>query len=179
MKIAKKQKGFTLMEMIVSLTIFIMITTIVIANFKLNNTSRQVRFDAQDFQSVLRKAQLMSLFGRTISNNVVPIGGYGIHIEQCLTPICSYFMFADLDGELDYDSGEELPGERHFFSPNTIVDSLNETPMDIVFKPPRPFVCMNGKCEGYTDIVISIKQKNTNIQNKVIINPISGRISIE
>ena len=179
--ITKKQLGFTLAELLVSISIFIMITTIVLADFKSNSRSQQVKFNAQDLSSVIRKAQFMSQFGRTTEHNgnVVPIGGYGVYITQCATPPCEYLIFADYDGELDYDIGEEVAGETYTFPPTIIVPTVTQSPLSLVFKPPRPLVCVNQDCSKTNDAVITIKQQSTTDTAIVSINPLSGKVSVE
>lgn len=177
----KSRRGFTVAELLVSISIFMMITTVVLANFRSNSRAEQVRFNAQDLASIIRKAQLNSQYGRSVPNdgNVVPIGGFGIHIEQCSTGPCEYRLFADIDGELDYDANEEAGSELYALPVSMNVVGLPENPLDLVFKPPQPFVCVNSDCDGATDIEIVLEHRVNQERAVISINPLSGKVSVD
>lgn len=176
------RRGFTVAELLVSISIFMMITTVVLANFRSNSRSEQVRFNAQDLASIIRKAQLNSQYGRSVSSNgdaTVPIGGFGIHIEQCTSGPCEYRLFADVDGQLDYDSEEEATSEVYLLPVSMHVVGLPAAVTDLVFKPPQPFVCVNADCDGATDVDIVLEHRATQEQAVISINPLSGKVSVD
>jgi Tfp pilus assembly protein FimT len=170
------KRGFTIIELLVSLGIFIIITTMVVANFRAGSRGDDLRISAEAMVSNLRKAQNMALAGQP-TNDIIPPGGYGLYFNLA-TPD-RYVIFADVNGNLAYDSGEALvdglvtlPREVRITSVSPVIIST------VVFKPPKPTIYING---GPTEAALSVTIKHTSSEQTrtVTVNRVSGRIDIE
>lgn len=97
---SKSEKGFTISELIVSVAITALLTTVVIANFKRGGYSDDLRQSSQLFMGDLRRMQNLAMIGQAIASTV-PKGGYGIHIAFYAAPQPAgqtpfYIRFADV-----------------------------------------------------------------------------------
>jgi len=151
--------GFTLIEMLVVLAVIGIITGIVLINYRKGEKQYELQMAKQKIISEIRRVQNMSL-GAVEFKGEVPKGGFGISFDKD-TP-SYYYIFADKDGEKDYDGGNELV--RKVNLPSKIeISSLSENGgdvlyLDIVFLPPDPKTYVNaGENEG----IITIKHKDT------------------
>ncbi len=174
----KNQNGFNLVELIVAIAIFGIMATAVTVNLRRGGASGQeVKLQANNIASLLRESQVKSLSGEPF-NGAVPTGGYGVHIAECSTPPCSLSTFADINSNFTYDSAtEEI--QTISLGSGVIVDSISTGgSLDILFKPPRPYICFSNQCSGVGEVIISLANpEGTGIQT-ISINQVSGRISL-
>ena len=183
------KKGFTLVELIVSIGIFVFITAAVLLNFRYGNFAGELRTNADVFASYLRQAQNMTQSGVITENT----SAYGIFI----TTEGSYVLFADLDRNNFYDEDQDrdLTIENFRFV-NFNPDNVN---ISIVFSPPKPKVCLvdfdrigdpyielrgdDGRyeehCDQVGDLVFTLTHQKSGDSRTVSLNPISGQISID
>ena len=157
--------------------------TMLFANYKQGKAQQSLELGVQDFAGIFRKAQFWALTGKAIlvaGDNVMPAGGYGVRIEECVSSPCHIFIFADFDGELDYDVGEELVNEEYFLPKDIIVSNISpQSIVNVLFKPPKPIICVNRDCSHTLITNIELKNiKSNNILN-IKINQKSGQVSIE
>jgi prepilin-type N-terminal cleavage/methylation domain-containing protein len=90
--------GFSLVELIVSITIFLILSTLLIANFYRGRQADDLRLSAQEFAGYLRRVQNLSTAGQSIftpTGERVPPGGYGISIPW-VGNANTYVLFADI-----------------------------------------------------------------------------------
>lgn len=92
-------KAFSLIELLVVVGIFTVITSIVLANHSRFNSSVLLGSLAYDVALSVRQAQVYGLSVRGISSNFQV--GYGIHFAGAN----SYALFADTNGNKRYDDG--------------------------------------------------------------------------
>lgn len=140
--------GFTLIELIVSISIITLITGAFLTNYHSTNKRSELINSAQKMVSDIRLAQQFSLSTKQF-NGAAPKGGWGAYFNKA-TP-SSYIIFADNNepgGDQNYDAGEEfrtvsLPAG---ISLNSIKDKdgneLNT--VAIVFLPPDPATYIAG-----------------------------------
>ncbi len=112
MEFYKKNKlglGFTLVELLVVISIFTIITTALVINQGRWNQRLALKTASIEIGLILRQAQINSLAVRedfagsgTDKFNVA----YGVYFDSNVET--SYIYFADRDGDSLYDSGEEL-----------------------------------------------------------------------
>ncbi len=167
-----KKLGFTLIDLIVSLSIFVVITGVVVVNFRAGQINDSVRQSANITASFLRKAQIMTLTGAKAPDSTFPAGGWGVRFDSDDTN--TVVLFADSDGDYVYDDGEEVDTED--FSPGAyfVVDST----LDIVFSSPDADVYFNGNQSSISEN-ISIAAQDADIMQRVIIYRLSGQIRVE
>jgi prepilin-type N-terminal cleavage/methylation domain-containing protein len=87
-----EKKGFTLIEVLVSMAIFTILFGFTIAAFQQTRKIERLRGSTLQLVSDLQKAQNYASTG-IAQSGTVPVGGYGVHLEKNAT---SYKIFADV-----------------------------------------------------------------------------------
>lgn len=173
----KIQKGLSLIELIVSIGIIMMMTTMFMANYQSSNKRTDLVMTAQRVVADIHAAQNNAL-GLVKYNGEVPAGGWGISFDPVNN---KYTMFADLNlpgalGYLQYDpiiEGDINYGARVTeISPGLIISALevggeSATIANVSFLPPDPQTNIyNNSGATSTELKITIQEKNnpTNIK---------------
>lgn len=173
MKIKKIKEGFSLIELIVSLSIIIMITVLFMANFKTANKRTDLVMTAQKLVADIHLAQNNAL-GLVKYNAAVPGGGWGLSFDKTLS---TYTLFADLDepgnsGYLSYTSSSEgninYGARETKLSTGVVISSLkvegtSVNNVNLTFLPPDPIT--NIYSGGATSTVLEIQLKEVNGTN--------------
>ena len=143
-----------MIEMLISLGIFAIVTGFVMANFRTGSQSDELRISAQLVANGIRRVQTSAMAGQTVkfcrdsstgadglicSNggdadcpagsscvNDVPSGGYGIHFEATEEGKHTMVSFIDTDGDRLFDPQEEY--RREGVSPDIFVSVSGLTP---------------------------------------------------
>ncbi len=89
----KFQAGFSLIELVVSLSIIAMITVLFMSNYRNGNKRTDLVMTAQKIVADIHLAQNNAL-GLVKYNNMVPAGGWGVAFDKSKN---NYTIFADLD----------------------------------------------------------------------------------
>lgn len=105
----KPQSGFSLVELMVTISIFVIITSITLTNYPKFSNKLSLDLLAQDIALSLRQAQIFgsSVFGAKSSGGPTRVfKAYGVHfnaptVGQIIYP---YFLFADIDNPLRFDA---------------------------------------------------------------------------
>ncbi|TSC56730.1 MAG: hypothetical protein G01um101418_610 [Parcubacteria group bacterium Gr01-1014_18] len=176
------EKGFSLLELMVSITIFAMISTLFLANFRGGENQRVLKLSAQNVGEIFRKTQFWAQHGKTWfveGIDQVPSGGYGIFLEVCAVSPCQITVFGDLDGELDFDGVEEMRGEEYILPEDIIVESVSPiSPTEVVFKPPLPSVCVNRDCSNIGFVSVLLRNLKNNSTATIRLDQKTGQISV-
>lgn len=168
-------KGFSLIELIVAISIFVIITTVVVVNLKGGSPSQEVLLQSKNLDSLLRQAQMQSFAGEPFEG-VFPIGGYGVLVSTCSAPPCSVTMFADFNTNFVFDANEEVKTE--ILGSNVTVESISTgNSLHVIFKPPRPFTCFDNVCSGIDTATITLGSTETTKTAEVVIDQVSGLVS--
>ncbi len=148
----KNQQGFTLVELLVTITIFVLLTGIVLFNQTKFNSTILLTNLAYDTALTIRQAQN---YGINIKEFDTGSGGkfyaYGVHFQTGANNK-SFVLFADSDvtpnGIFDGTPGECITSEgcvnKYSIKRGNYIDKLCEgadcskTKLDIVFKRPNP-----------------------------------------
>lgn len=199
-----RHSGFTLVELLVSMAIFAVITGFVMANFRAGSQGDEIRLASQIVASEVRRAQTQALAGqmtkfcreagvdgRTCESDLdcgdgacvsdVPRGGYGLHLSVMEGENRAVILFADTNVNYAYDAGEQV--RRVSISPNVFVNVTGVEPMtaqqslDIVFTPPKPTVRLNGSVGALARITLT--HRSTQAVRSVTVNALSGQVSAE
>jgi len=91
------KKGFTLIELIISIAITVIIGGIILANYRVGQKQQTLRAEAQKLVSTLRQAQNMASAGKTYlypdeTKAEVPEYGYGVYVDDANN---KYTLFAN------------------------------------------------------------------------------------
>lgn len=146
----REARGFTFLELLVSIGIFTIITMIVVAGFQSGAQADTLRLAADDAAGQLRALSGMAQTGRRIgictgsrsgvvcedsSLSVcpdscleqVPQGGYGVHIDRNTEPAQLIFFADSMPGEPahGYTEGEMLPGEGIHLPRFVVIDDIS------------------------------------------------------
>jgi len=172
------QKGFTLIEMIVSISIIALISGIFLTNYHSTNKRSELNVSAQELASNIRLAQDHSL-GSVKFNDNIPQGGWGVYFNKTVGNNARYIIFAnnddgaytrDADGSEDFKT-VNLPG-------NVVINSLTvdgaEDEVDLIFLPPDPTIYINGNSNKNLEIGLT----DNNSTKTVLIN-FFGSVDVE
>lgn len=171
----KRPYGFTLVELMVALSIVALITTAVVANLRGRAPVRQLENQGRNLASLLRQAQVLAIAGQPVNGNI-PSGGYGVRLASCPTGPCQVTLFADLNGNFSYDTGEEQQvldlGSDISINSVSVAD-----PLHVIFRPPAALICFNNACSGSTTAQIVLGVRGVSDTIKVTIQQLSGQIT--
>jgi len=202
---AKSCLGFTIIELIVSMIIFSMMTAVVLANYPAFRQKIFLKTKAQEIALTIRQAQAYAL-GVKWFGGVFP--GYGVKFSQ--TPTNIFVFFADINnngtGNNLYDGSSELVQQINLGN-QVLIDSPNGgiTPalcgddgiaapagdnfngcksidtLYAIYKRPVPTVRLakDGTGSGTQFQEAHIVIKNQEGQFKTIVIRMTGQISIE
>lgn len=150
-------KGFTIVELIVSIAIFAVMTALVIAKYGTFNQSTLLTNIAYDMALTIRTAQTYGLSVKSTSSSVNDFGSaYGIHFSNNSNN--TFTFFADTitgSGLYKYNDGEAIT--KYTLTQGVTIDSiclgseLNDCTklnseydsLDIVYKRPNPNAIFN------------------------------------
>ncbi len=97
------RSGFTLLEMLVVTSIFIILTTIVLANYPRLNSQLTLGLVANDVALSIRQAQQYALGAVQRTGARTQAVSYGIHFDDPASTSNSDFLFADVAPSVDGD----------------------------------------------------------------------------
>lgn len=197
---AQNKSGFTMLELIVSLAMFAIITAVAIAGFRGATPAEELRIARRKLIEDLRTAQIYALTGRKCQEgdggdnnencplNTVPAGGYGLCIQRCSAPPCSYILFADNNSSKRYDDGEMLSDGQKEFGGKIIINRFSlfaaeswigeDDPVDIVFSPFSTNLSINND-EDISKIKIFLRDSRINQEIMILVDRLTGVIAEE
>lgn len=175
--------GYTLMEMVVSISLITMITALFIANYQSANRRTDLVMQAQKLVADFHQAQNNAL-GLVKYNGDVPASGWGLYFN--LDQPDRYVLFADLDdpaegGYMDYDpvaEGVEQYGARLITFPlnleisDLVLDNSDIIQASVTFLPPDPQTNVHeiGKSGTGNSLKVILKDKRTGTYQTVEAN---------
>ena len=197
---SSRSKGFTLVELLVSISIIGVITGMMMANFRGGQQSAEVRLATDILVGQLRSVQTSALTGRLAavcsggSNDLEvcepkdpPVGcpggvcqkrvpaGYGIRFTTA-TPT-TYMLFYDTDDDQRYDTGEELSVAPYISTAATRYQgSTAGDPLDLVYTAPFGQLFVNGSASGPTTVSLTLGHQFGTMTRHVNIYRLSGKI---
>lgn len=191
--------------MLLSMSIFAVVTAFVTANFRAGRQGDELRLSSQLVATAIRRAQTLAIGGQTTAFcrggtrdlQTCPSGlssecsggtcvvevprGYGIHLSTAVADERKVVLFADLDGDRAFDSGELIRSDTASPGPSVKVSTLSPTSgttLDIVFEPPKPSVYFNGStATGIATITTS--HAATGQTKNVTVNRITGQVNAD
>jgi len=185
--------GFTLIEMLVTISVFTIVTSVMLANYPKFSDNLSLERTTQEIALSLREAKTYSLAVREfgIGSDIFP--GYGVHFDLSSGPSKNYLLFADLDEGKDYDSSGSEKQDEFVIQTNVsikefckILDPLGDCgsyeKLEVVYFRPDPNVTITGitplgvrESLPFAAIVVEASQGGC----KSIIVRTTGQVSIE
>lgn len=156
----KNKRGFTLIELIVSISIIALISSIVLANFNSYKRSGGLSASTQLIMSDIRKAQSYALslkdFGSTGN---YPMGGWGVYFDIAGN---RYIIFADLNGDYKWNGDSESVEVKNLpsgikISNITSLPAGSSNTANIAFLPPAPKVYLTHGGSDRNTIIITLE----------------------
>lgn len=159
----QKKRGFTIVELIVVMSIVIIISGVVIAKYQTFNSSYLLGVIAQEMAVTIRLSQTygISVKGYTSDNGVTyQFPNYGIHVD--ISNNDEMILFVDIDGTAGYSQANDAIIETYkipteYFIKKICVDEDGNVPagefcddnsaltgFDILFKRPNPEARINS-----------------------------------
>ena len=179
LKKTKNNFGFTVIELIVSAGIIALVSVLVIVNLRGTNQKSSLDNEADRISSIIRTAHINSIIGLTV-NGTRPLGGFGIHLIECETN-CTYFLFADDNGNYEYDGDppDVLIQAFNMLDDNVYIDNLSSgNNLDITFTPPEGEIYIDASHDD-DEAVIILRFTDTSYTRQITINRFTGRIDIQ
>ncbi len=154
-------RGFTLMEMLITIGIIIFLSGFVLVSSGGNNDGLRLKMAAQEIIGDLRRVQNFAISVKTTNSNI-PDGGYGIRFDK---PNGSYIIFSEEIANKVFDNTEQIEAKPLYqnieFSDITVLSSGGVNILDAVFVPPDPVTYLNGNnnFNEYALITLRLKGK--------------------
>ncbi len=177
----KKSKGFTLIEILVSVGIIILLTALIFPSYKSGEAQFVLDRSANKLAQDLRRAQEMAMSMKEENCNGVKANGYGIHFNISWKDAEGnyyYKLFANCNNNHHRDNNdkdlEEIKLERG-------IEINNLFPADnfsILFVPPDPCVWINSQSSGIEAQIVLARKDNPSEKRTIKINN-SGLIEVE
>lgn len=191
----RERSAFTLLELIVVIAIFLLISGMLLANFRRSRQGDIVRIAALRLTTDIQRMQSAALSGGVGDRAAV---AYGMHADVAQPD--RYILFGDrtrCEGPQDaqvcradgrYNAGvdpvEEIEGGVVSLSKNVRIvdirtvnpDAAISDPVDALFRPPRGTVAITPDT---TEVRIILRHTDFDDTRTVTVNRISGRVSIE
>ncbi|MBI5254589.1 prepilin-type N-terminal cleavage/methylation domain-containing protein [Candidatus Falkowbacteria bacterium] len=162
-------RGFTIIELLVSMAIIVVLATMVTIAFSYNQQHKVLVANGQQFLNVLKETQTKALAGlKNPATKIMPAGGYGVRISAA-----QYFVFADNNSNATLDIGETL------LTNNLEKNIQFKVPQsDIVFLPYKTIdsVCWNTVCADAVVKIISLEQTQTKETHSIYLDQKIGKI---
>jgi prepilin-type N-terminal cleavage/methylation domain-containing protein len=200
-----RRRGFTLVEMLISLSIFAVVTAFATANFRVGQQGDELRLSARNVASLIRRARTQTVAGFSVyychggadDGKLCPLDSgiscgegaceddippaYGINISVAEGEEREVRIFADTNDNGRYDDGEAIrvdsisPGP---FVSITGVDPVDGDSLDILFDPPKPTTKFNNDIAD-TIATVELQHQHTSNVATITINRVSGLISVD
>lgn len=131
-------KGFTLVELVVVTGIIVLLTALILPNYRSGDKQLALQRSAHRITQTMRMAQEYAISAKEF-NGAVP-NSYGVYFD--LNQPASYILFANLDSDFAYSSSNEMVEEINLESKIRLVglDPVSGNSLTVVFVPPDPSV---------------------------------------
>lgn len=172
--------GFSLIELIVSISIIALLSALFLANYRSTSRRTDLVMAAQTLVTDIRFAQANAL-GLIKYDDEVPAGGWGIYASAANVAAngnTGYTLFADENDDQIMNTGEaaaNLGGKRIDLPPNIVIDRLTlgtseVSAANITFLPPDPITRLRGSAGTSTVLEIRLREKVNDTTKTVRVN---------
>lgn len=169
-------KGFTIPELLVSVFIIVLMTAIAVPSWRAGETTLALDRAAHKLGQDLRKATELAQRAQFFQCTTGTISGYGMYFS--VTTPTSYILYAECNGDLDYDAGdsEDTVVQTIALENRIHIGSTTPSPsFSVLFVPPVPTVHLKPNDPLQAQIVLSVmgdpsKFKTITITSKGVID---------
>jgi prepilin-type N-terminal cleavage/methylation domain-containing protein len=180
--INKRQHGFTLIELVVAMGVFLSLFLIVIVNFRSGESINELKLETQKIASDVRKVQTLALTGSNFKSIAIGAGGYGIRF---LENDNDYILFSDVNAD-----GVYLAEDDTLLETRSLVVDINSLQIEggydelhIVFEPYSSSILIytiNGsnppELRSESTSIYMIHDRVVGKTGVVGVTPVSGKI---
>lgn len=178
---AKHSRGFSLIELLVVVSIIIVISTVILARYGQFNGKVLLRNLAYDVALSIREAQVYSTSGK------IGTGSSSLNYGVYFTSSTQYILFADTDGNGKYNSGEAVEVLKlkagytisDFCAQTATTDDCNITKLHITFKRPDPdaIIKTDLASSGYQSATIILHSQTGDTRTVTV--TLTGQIAVQ
>jgi Tfp pilus assembly protein FimT len=173
----KQARAFTLVELLVSVGIFALMTALVVAKYGSFNNGVLLTNTAYDVALAIRTAQTYGLGVKSTGSGTLYDSGYGVYFNTSTGSNQTIILFSDLDKDSLYDIGTDGIVNQYTIKQGAIISkvcsgvdcSTDASPLAITFKRPNPdaIICFGtSPCNSpstYAEITITSAGGDTRI----------------
>ncbi len=174
--ILKKRLGFTLMEVLISMSIFIIILSLTMVNHRQGEHTNTFRLQSLNVEDSIRGVQNMALTGKEIDGSIPD--AYGIYFSETGNNVVVY---GDDGDNLFDDSNDSIYSEMSLdggvgFNSYTLFcdEFVPSASLNIVFVPPQPTMIINNNSTCSSSIIF-MESDNASGEWEVHFDAVSGR----
>jgi prepilin-type N-terminal cleavage/methylation domain-containing protein len=182
----KNNKGFTIIELVVTTSILVIITVSILASYPKFRETVSLKKTVQEAALAVRKAQSYGLGVREFGGGTNIYPGYGAHFDTASQD--SFLVFADVNGNNKYDGPSEDVETFKIQTAEKISDICANVKIsppgtcgldraDIIFYRPKPLVVIMANDSVFSDVEIKISSASGQVKTIVVLS--SGQISTE
>jgi prepilin-type N-terminal cleavage/methylation domain-containing protein len=168
----KNQSGFTLIEILIAIAIFSILSSIMILNFRGDNKTKELKNDCQKITDALRQAQTMALSGQQVTNGA---GKIFIPDAYRFMPVCSGSTCKSLRLVASSSPTSFLISTIRL--DKSEIYGLNILAINFIPPSADSSILINGVATTSVNMKVRHTQNNT-LSRCVSYNSISGRIDI-
>lgn len=164
--------GFTLVELLVSMGIMAILSTMGFAAVGNFTEQKQLKMDAMTLETEINTARLLAYEGKDIKKSK----GFGIFLSS--EDKSNYYVYSDLNGNLMYDQTDEIISKKIF---SNKVQFANRDNLDVCFKlSPETGACSSGMdCGASKEKSLTIQGTKTRVSKTIIINLQNGKVRLD
>lgn len=184
--------GFTMIELMVTIGIFALITGAVLANFRSGERGESLRLAAEQLAQDIRRAQGDVLSGKTATyqeqgdaeaKEQAPISGYGIEFALG-SDAGHYALFVMSKGGVPTTPSLSLTAlPKGIVIQDIKLDGIASERLLIGFRPPDAAAFFQTVEGGFPsnapEAVVTLRHTITDQERRIIVNRISGKVSVE
>ena len=146
------KRAFSMIEMVVTMAIILILTMIVLANYRKGGQQLALNRAAHKLTQDIRRAQELAMSSTPFGTGPSPLVPFGYGIFFTISEEKSYSLFADVNGNKYFDTGEQV-GEPIAFEEGVTISGLrdktegHESTIAIVFHPPDPKIFFSRRAD--------------------------------
>ena len=153
-----KKNGFSLIELLVVISIIVIFTLVSIPNLKRGEEAFALQRAAHKLAQDLSMVSTMATTGK----QPFPRGGYGIYFGDINTN--EYLIFRDENGDKFYNGIEERIASFSLEEKNVFIEMIFPSfPLAVVFFPPDPTVTIKTLTGTFSSAEIFLRQRNKGV----------------